>query len=98
MIYMKAADGTVIIVINQGNLAKLKEGKPLITPLEDVLVVYQPDLMWTSDRLQKASKEIKTAHDIDVIFKEGMKQPIKIIHETSYYEMIKVDVPPDKEQ
>lgn len=87
MLYMKAEDGTSIIIIDQSNLALLKQGKPMTTPIKDIIVVYQPDLNWTADQLLKSmnSDGGLSQRNLDDILKEGYNQPVKIVsHSTEY--------------
>jgi hypothetical protein len=77
MIYFTTTDGRAVLIIESGNLERLKSGKPMKTPDEKFLVCYTPDMEWTMDQFQGMLAVTTNSVDpaiMDFILKEGMKR------------------------
>lgn len=76
MIYFTTTDGRAVLIVESGNIERLKSGKMMKTPDEQFLVCYTPDMEWTTDQF-KAMLAINRNVDpavLDFILKEGMKR------------------------
>ena len=60
MIYLMTSNGGRLIIMDDDNLKRLKEGKPATTPDGNIQIVYQPDLMWLASQLELHYKEGKS--------------------------------------
>lgn len=75
MLYLKTADGLVkVIVLEAGNLDRIRDGKPLKTPDGSVLIAYTPDPVWLADRIMDTDGD---AAAIAALIDEGAKRPQK---------------------
>lgn len=77
MIFIGTDDAHRIIVIEPGNIDRLKEGKPLIAP-DGTLIVFTNDAKWTAEQIVEMLKTMEGEFDaklLDFIFKEGVKRP-----------------------
>lgn len=71
MIYAKMggdAGEMYMLIVEPGNLDRLKEGKPLVTPDQRFMICYTPDLAFTYERIEEArSKGALTGDELDKI-------------------------------
>jgi hypothetical protein len=82
MIYLKAAGGDVkIIILEAGNLDRLKAGDPAKTPDGTVLIAYTPDPVWLADKLMDSDGDgVKIAALIEEASKRPQKDPKRPTH------------------
>jgi len=73
MIYM-TADKLHVVVLETGNLEKLKQGKPATTPDGEVLICWTPDPVWLADKIIDADGD---AAKIVELITEAVKRPEK---------------------
>jgi len=74
MIYLKIK-GTHFIVLEPGNIDKLKEGGLVRTPSGDVGIIYTPDIMWFREQQPKLQFGEMDIDEFDRIHKESLKRP-----------------------
>jgi hypothetical protein len=77
MLYFTTTNGQATLIIESGNLERLKSGKPMVTPDKKFMVCYTPDLQWTVEQFKAhcAINEMSLDPEIlDFILKEGMKR------------------------
>lgn len=75
MIYLKAGNLS-ILVLEPGNIDRLKEGKPLTSPDEAVTVCYTPDMTWTMAKLRGLfEKDNLNSEVLEEVLKEGINRP-----------------------
>jgi hypothetical protein len=77
MIYSKTETGQHVIIIEPGNIERLKLGKVMKTPDNEVIVAFAPDMEWTSNQLRTVMTltnevEIET---LERILVEGLNRP-----------------------
>ena len=72
MLYMTLSDGRKLVVLETGNLEKLKEGKPAVTPDGQVFICWTPDAVWLGDQIAKSDGEIREVHKL---IEESLKRP-----------------------
>jgi hypothetical protein len=77
MIYFTTTDGKACLIIEQGNLDRLRVGKPMSTPDGKFMICYTPDLL----RLAPLIQGMITGGDgfdavkFDAILKESLTWP-----------------------
>lgn len=73
MIYLAAKNGKHVIVLEPSNIDNLLKGGIVHTPDEaaQILIAYQPDIVWTADELKKECEisNNDAGLDIDTFFK-----------------------------
>ena len=77
MIYFTTTDGRAVLIIEGGNLDRLKAGKPMKTPDGKFMVCYTPDIEWTFDQFKGMLAVTTDQVDpkvLDFILKEGLKR------------------------
>jgi len=77
MIYFTTMDGQAVLIIESGNLERLKSGKPMKTPDGKFMVCYTPDMEWTAEQFQAmlaVTSEHVDPQVFDFILKEGLKR------------------------
>jgi hypothetical protein len=75
MLYLKSSDGAVkVVILEQGNLDQLKQGRPAKTPDGTVLIAFTPDPVWLADRLMDCDGD---ATKIAELIDEAGKRPPK---------------------
>jgi len=77
MIYFTTTDDQAVLIIENGNLERLKSGKPMRTPDGKFMVCYTPDLDWTMEQFKGMLAVTANAVDpaiLDFILKEGLKR------------------------
>lgn len=85
MIFLKLHDGPTVIVIEPGNLDRLRQGKPLVTPDRSVMICYTPDMPYLENRVQEfirdSMNEVSMNLDVsafDAILAASLKrEPVK---------------------
>lgn len=76
MIYLKSGPRTMII-LEPGNIKKLKDGQTIGTPDEITLVAYTPDAVWLGQEIMntvEATGEL-TIEALDELLKKGLERP-----------------------
>ena len=73
MIYM-TAESKHLVVLETGNLEKLKLGKPAVTPDGEIVLCWTPDPVWLADRIIDAEGDITK---IVKLIEECSKRPQK---------------------
>jgi len=78
MIYFTTTDGKAVLIIEQGNLDRLRAGLPMSTPDKKVLVCYTPDVERLHPKIEELIKSDSGAFDaakFDAILKESLSWP-----------------------
>jgi len=76
MIYARLKNGQHFIVMEPGNIERLKRGRVMKTPDNEVLFAFAPDMEWTMEQFNA----MMTAGEIDIevveqILKRGLIRP-----------------------
>jgi len=71
MLYLQG-EGLKIIVLEQGNIDQLLQGRPAHTPDKSVLIAFTPDPVWLADRLEDSGGD---ARKIAQLIDEASKRP-----------------------
>ena len=78
MIFMRLINGQSVIIIEPGNIDRLKSGLPLYSPDGGTMLAFSPDMLWTMDQIQ-AMVAINDGRldpeTLAFILKEGMERP-----------------------
>jgi hypothetical protein len=74
MIYMKTTDGLHLVILESGNLERLKKGLPAVTPNGEVMIAWTPDPVWLADKICDTKGDGK---DIAKLISEAAKRPEK---------------------
>lgn len=78
MIYFTTTDGKAVLIIEQGNLDRLRAGLPMSTPDKKFLVCYTPDVARLQPEIEKLIEDESGAFDaekFDAILKESLSWP-----------------------
>ncbi|MGA9668104.1 MAG: hypothetical protein WBQ94_02795 [Terracidiphilus sp.] len=78
MIFLATDGGLQIILLEADNLANLKTGTILKTPIGNTIFAYTPDAKWTINELTEMLKTCNGTPDpklLEFILAEGMKRP-----------------------
>lgn len=76
MIYAITESDQYVLIIEPGNLKKLKEGRPMRSPDDKVVVCYTPDMPWTIEAMKGAMRGGKVDTDLLIaILEEAAKRP-----------------------
>jgi hypothetical protein len=72
VIYFTTTDGRACLIIEPGNIQRLKEGKPMVTPDDKFMVCFTPDMPWTCEQVLSAQSQGKiTPEQIAKIIDDG---------------------------
>lgn len=66
------------LIVEQGNLKRLRVGKPLVSPDGNVLIMYTPDMEWTQEQIKELfinSGGQVDADELERLYQEGLKRP-----------------------
>lgn len=77
MIYLGLNNGGAMLIIEPGNIDRLKAGKPLVSPDRKFAVVYTPDIDWTMEQISAMTAVTDNHIDPDLInfiIAEGLKR------------------------
>ncbi len=79
MIYLHTTDGQAFMFIEQGNLDRLKSGKPMSTPDGKFMLCFAPDIEWTTEQIQAMvainGNQLDPA-TLEFIYREGLKREV----------------------
>lgn len=64
MIYAVSATGVTFIILEPGNLERLKAGAPIAGPDGKVFLLYTPDIVKFADRLKENDLDFSTLPEI----------------------------------
>jgi len=75
VIYGIAKNGQRILILEPGNIARIKSGQPLKSPDEQIMIAYCPDIEWLKQTIAPmvALGELDVAV-LDATLKEGLKR------------------------
>jgi hypothetical protein len=74
MIYLKIGNGTLII-LEPGNIERLKEGRLAVTPDRSISIAYAPDHVWLQEQIFKIGANKLTPADLTRLLEEGLSRP-----------------------
>lgn len=93
MIYLETSGGHKIIILEPGNLERLRGGEPIQTPDRTVMIGFTPDIVWVSDQL-RANKGHLSGAVIGALLEEASKRPEATPgYETPFEQLIKEGKP-----
>lgn len=81
MIFIGMKDGSTLIILEPGNIERMRDGKPLISPDNRVMVAFTPDMEWTQDRIMEMLRNAGGKVDpklVDDILRAGLNRPVVI--------------------
>lgn len=77
MIYFLAR-GQSFVILDQDNIERIKNGKPLATPDYSICIAYCPDIAWLSAEMIKIMDGRELDLDaFEALLKEGLQRPPK---------------------
>jgi hypothetical protein len=79
MIYFTTTDGKAMLIVEQGNLDRLRIGKPMSTPDGKFIICYTPDLvrLWPEIEALVQGGDGFDVEKFDAILKESLSWPEK---------------------
>jgi hypothetical protein len=90
MIYLQLSDGRDLLILEPGNLERLKQGKMGTTPDGRIAIAYTPDMPWLASEMTKAAKDgrldantlaalIEESHKREPVFEREHHPPHEVI-------------------
>lgn len=77
MIYAVTKHGQFLVVLEPGNLDRLRVGGSVKSPDGTIMIVFSPDIMWTAARIREAVEANGTidAETVDKILVDSQHRP-----------------------
>lgn len=74
MIYLNF-DGKKMVILEPGNIERLKQGRIAATADKEVVLAYAPDHVWLQQEIFKIGAQNLKPEDIARLLDEGLKRP-----------------------